>query len=288
MIGVQTRARPLPTRRARGFPLGVVLLCAVCGLVLFFLVAPILIIIPMSFGSALSLEFPPRSLSLQWYEKYFTSPAWLGATWVSFQVAVGTTLLATLLGTLASFALVRGQFPGKQVVYSFVISPIIIPAIIIAIAVYIVFTRLGLSGTALGLMLGHTILATPLVVVTVSATLKGFDETLERAAMSLGAGPFTTFREVTLPLIRPGVVAGAIFAFVTSFDEVIIAIFLSGRSATTLPKRMWDSVLLETDPTISAVSTLLIVLSLALLGSLEWLRGRGERALGRHAPTDGA
>ena len=227
-------------------------------LVLGFLLLPILIIIPMSFGSALSLEFPPRSLSFQWYQKYFTSHAWLQATVVSFQVALATMALATVMGTLASFGLVRGRFPGRDTLYALMLSPLVIPGIVIAVAVYLVFARAQLIGSPIALILAHTILALPLVIVNVSASLKGFDENLERAAMTLGAGPLRTFFYVTLPLIRPGFVAGALFGFMASFDEVIIAIFLSGPKTTTLPKRMWDSVLLETDPTISAISTLLI------------------------------
>jgi putative spermidine/putrescine transport system permease protein len=274
VIGSQARPLPIAARRPRTVAWSSVFLYGAAGLVLFFLLIPILIIIPMSFGSALSLEFPPRSLSLQWYQKYFTSPAWLGATWTSFQVAIGTTVLATPLGTLAAFGLVRGHFRGKDLVYSLVISPIIVPGVVIAVAVYIAFARLGLVGTPLAMILAHTVLAIPLVVVNVSATLKGFDETLERAAMSLGAGPLTTFLRVTFPIIRPGVIAGALFAFMTSFDEVIVAIFLAGRTATTLPKRMWDSVLLETDPTISAISTLLIGLTLLVLVASAVLRRR--------------
>jgi putative spermidine/putrescine transport system permease protein len=244
------------------------------GLVLLFLVVPILIIIPMSFGSALSLEFPPRSLSLQWYFKYFTSPAWLRATGISFEVALGTTVLATVLGTLAAFGLVRGRFAGRNVLYALILSPLIIPGIVIAVAVYLVFVRVGLVGSPLGLVLAHTVLALPLVVVNVSATLKGFDESIERAAMSLGASPIRAFWHVTFPSIRPGIIAGAMFAFMTSFDEVIIAIFLSGRTATTLPKRMWDSVLLETDPTIAAISTMLILLTMLVLVVPTIQRGR--------------
>jgi putative spermidine/putrescine transport system permease protein len=244
------------------------------GVVLLFLVVPILIIIPMSFGSALSLEFPPRSLSLQWYLKYFTSPAWLRATGISFEVALGTTVLATVLGTLAAFGLVRGRFAGRNVLYALILSPLIIPGIVIAVAVYLVFVRVGLVGSPLGLVLAHTVLALPLVVVNVSATLKGFDKSMERAAMSLGASPIRAFWHVTFPLIRPGIIAGAMFAFMTSFDEVIVAIFLSGRTATTLPKRMWDSVLLETDPTIAAISTMLILLTMLVLVVLTMQRRR--------------
>jgi len=243
--------------------------------VVVFLIVPILIIIPMSFGSALSLEFPPRSLSLQWYVKYFTTPAWLRATATSFEVAVGTTFLATSLGTPAAFGLLRGRFRGRDLLLALILSPLIIPGIVVAVAIYLVFARVHLVGSPLGLVLAHTVLALPLVVINVTATLKGFDASVERAAMSLGAGPIRTFRHITFPLIRPGIIAGALFAFMASFDEVIVAIFLSGRTATTLPKRMWDSVLLETDPTIAAISTMLIILAMAVLVLPTLRRGRG-------------
>lgn len=244
------------------------------ALVLGFLLIPLAIIVPMSFGSALSLEFPPRSLSLQWYIKYFTSPAWLQATAVSFQVAAATTILATVLGTLAAFGLVRGRFVGREPLYTFMLSPLIIPGIIVAVASYLLFAKAQLVGSKTAIVLAHTVIALPLVIVNVAASLKGFDESVERAAMSAGANRLQTFRYVTLPIIRPGFIAGAIFAFIASFDEVVIAVFLSGPHSTTLPKRMWDSVLLETDPTISAISTLLIAATVIALCGAAFLRRR--------------
>lgn len=241
------------------------LLWAVSAVVLVFLLAPIVIIIPMSFGSSASLEFPPRGLSLQWYDKYFSSASWLSASWVSLKVALGATALATVLGTLMSFALVRGRFPGRTALSALTLAPLIVPGVVIAVALYLLLARVGLSGTTPGLILAHTTIALPFVVVNVSISLRSFDENLERAAASAGATPFQVFRHVTLPVIRPGFIAGALFAFMASFDEVIIAIFLSGRNATTLPKRMWDSVLLETDPVIAAISTMLIVGTIAVL-----------------------
>ncbi|MEP6609033.1 MAG: ABC transporter permease [Burkholderiaceae bacterium] len=252
-------------------------------LVLVFLLAPILIVILMSFSASASLEFPPRGLSLQWYAKYFSSAAWLGATWVSFKVALGTTALATVLGTLASFGLVRGNFPGKPLLYALVLSPLVIPGVVVAVALYLLFGRLGLVGSPFGLVLAHTTIALPFVIVNVSISLKTFDRNIERAAMSAGADPLRTFRYVTLPLIRPGFVAGALFAFMASFDELIIAIFLAGRNATTLPKRMWDSVLLETDPVIAAISTLLIVGTLIFLALATGVRQRGSAAADSNA-----
>ncbi len=233
-------------------------LWAVSGLVIVFLLAPVLIIIPMSFGSALSLEFPPRSVSLQWYRHFFSSGPWLDAARVSLVVAAGAAAVSAVLGTLASFALVRGRFPGRDLIYLLILSPLVIPGVVVAIGMYLFLGRLGLVGSISGLIIAHTAIALPLVVVNMTAALQGFDRSIERAAMSAGANRLRTFWHVTLPVIRPGFTAGVLFAFMASFDEVIIAIFLSGRNATTLPKRMWDSVLLETDPTISAVSSLLV------------------------------
>ncbi len=188
-----------------------------------------------------------------------------------------TALLATALGTAASLALVRGRFPGRNAINSFIVSPLVVPTIIVAIGVYFVFAQARLVGNALGLVLAHTALALPFVVTNVSATLHGFDERLEYAAMNLGANRWQTFRLVTLPIIRPGVFAGALFAFITSFDELIVALFVSGSGAVTLPRKMWDSLRQEIDPTIAAVSTVLITFSIVILLAAELLRQRAER-----------
>ena len=245
-----------------------------CALVFLFLVAPIAIVVPMSFSSARFLKFPPPGFSLQWYANYFNSPDWIGATLTSIQVACLVTLLATTLGTLLALALTRGRFRGRGLVYAFSVSPMIIPLIISAIAIYFLYAKLHLVGTITGLVLAHTILAIPFVLILVSSTLKGFDPTLERAALSLGANPVKTFFLVTLPVIRPGVISAALFAFITSFDELVIAIFISGVHAVTLPKRMWDGIRMEIDPTIAAVSSLLIGVSVLLMLLVELLRRR--------------
>ncbi len=248
-----------------------------CSLVFLFLVLPIFVVIPLSFSSAPYLTFPPPGLSLRWYQNYLFREQWRDATVFSFQVGLLVTLLATVLGTLAAFALVRGRFPGKRLVSAFLISPMIVPVIIMAMAVYFLYARLQLIGTTVGMVMAHTVLAMPLVIVTVSATLKGFDRTLEHAARTLGAGPLQTFFQVTLPIIHPGVISGALFAFITSFDEVVIAIFISGTSAITLPKQMWDGIRTELDPTIAAVSALLITMSILLLLALALLARRMAR-----------
>jgi putative spermidine/putrescine transport system permease protein len=263
-FGVRAREKALGTR---------LVFYIVCTLIFLFLVLPIFIIVPISFSSSRFLQFPPRGFSLQWYTTYFESRNWTSATLRSFQVGILTTIFATILGTLASFALVRGEFRGKKLVYGIILSPLIIPVIITAIAVYYLFSELHLIGSLMGLVLAHTVLALPFVVVNVTATLQGFDVTLERAALSLGANRLVAFMKVTLPIIWPGIMSGALFAFITSFDEVVIAIFLCG-SKPTLPKQMWDGIRIAINPTISAVSSLLIVLSIVLLLVLQLVRSR--------------
>lgn len=249
----------------------------VCGLVLLFLVIPVFVVVPISFSAAPYLEFPPRELSLQWYREYFFGRGWLPATVLSFQVATVVTLVATVLGTAASFGLVRGTFPGKGLVYGLLLSPLIVPAIVTAIAVYFLYARLRLVGSWSGLVVAHTVLTVPIVVVIVSAALRGFDVTLERAALSLGASPLQAFRRVTLPLIAPAVVTAALFAFLMSFDEVVVAIFIGGTHAVTLPKKMWEGIRLEITPTIAAASSLLILLAITLVVTTQLLRQRMAR-----------
>lgn len=252
-------------------------LSVIAGLVLFYLILPILVVIPLSFSSASYLSFPPPGFSLHWYRNFFTRADWISSAWLSIWVGLAVTVLATTLGTPASVALVRGRFAGKGLVNAFILSPLIVPGIIVAIGIYFFYARLGVVGNPIALVLAHTCLAVPFVVINVSATLYGFDERLEYAAMSLGASPWGAFRQVTLPLIRPGVLAGALFAFITSFDELIVALFVSGTTAVTLPRRMWEGIRFEIDPTIAAVSTILVAFSGALLLTAELLRRRSER-----------
>jgi len=257
--------------------LGSFFLYVSCGLVFIFLIAPLFIVIPISFSSSRFLTFPPPGFSLQWYENYFGSRDWLEPTLVSFQAAFLTTITATILGTLLAVALVKGKFAGKNIVYSIAISPMIVPFIITAVAIYFFYSKLHLVGTIHGLVAAHTVMAIPFVLILVSTTLKGFDETLERASLSLGASPLKTFLFVTLPIIKPGVISGAFFAFIISFDELVIAIFISGIHAVTLPKRMWENIRLEIDPTIAAVASMLICLSVLMMVVIELLR---KRAIG--------
>jgi putative spermidine/putrescine transport system permease protein len=258
----------------------------VAGLVIFYLLFPIFVIIPLSFSSAVFLKFPPPGLSLQWYAKYLGRPAWTDATILSLWVGACVMILATVLGTAASFALVRGNFRGKRVINAVILSPLIVPGIVVAIAIYFFYSTLRVVGSPLALILAHTALAAPYVVVNVSATLYGFDRRLEQAAMNLGANRWRTFWHVTLPVIRPGVMAGAIFAFIASFDEVIVAIFISGTGAVTLPAKMWEGVRMEIDPTIAAVATIAIVVSLAAFTTAALLARRGRRLAPPPAEAD--
>lgn len=248
-----------------------------CGLVLLFLMAPIFIVVPISFSSSLYLDFPPRGFSLQWYERFLDSSEWTAALWTSVQAGILATLLACVLGTAAALGLARSRFPGKSLVIGFLVSPMIVPVIVLAIALYAVYAKMKLVGNLFGLVLAHAALGLPFVIVTVSATLQRVDERLEHAALSLGATPFKAFWHVLFPLIRPGVIAGAVFAFIASWDDVVIALFVSGTRSATLPKRMWEGLRSEIDPTIAAVSTLLIGLSVALMLVLELLRRRSAR-----------
>lgn len=256
-----------------------------CGVIFFYLVLPVLIVVPMSFSSSRYLHFPPPGFSLRWYANYFGDPEWVGATVRSLVVAGLVTLICTVVGTVAALGLVRGKFRAKQLINSLIVSPMIIPVIIIAIALYFFYAPfkqwgMPLIGTIPGLVIAHSLLALPMVVINVSATLRGFDRNLEMASQNLGASPAKTFWRITLPLIRPGIVSGALFAFITSFDELVIAIFISGSTARTLPVKMWEGIRLEIDPTIAAVSTFLISLSVALLLAIALL-GRDTTGRGR-------
>ncbi|MCS7246148.1 MAG: ABC transporter permease [Thermomicrobium sp.] len=263
-------------RQGFTIPWGRVLLAIFSALVLLYLVAPVLIVLPMSFSAAKYLSFPPPGLSLQWYENFFARADWTAATIQSIRVAFTVMILATVLGVAASLALVRSSFPGKELVNLIIVSPLVVPAIIVAIAIYGIYVRLHLVQTFWGLVLAHTVLAIPYVIVNVSATLRGVDIRLEQAAQSLGANSWQTFRYVTLPLISPGIFAGAVFAFIASFDELIVALFIAGARGRTLPMRMFEGLRMEIDPTIAAVSSMLIVFSVVVLASAELARRRSR------------
>ncbi|MER9839557.1 ABC transporter permease subunit [Mesorhizobium sp. M0145] len=234
-------------------------------LVVFYLLVPELLVVIMSFSSGQFLEFPPPSLSLQWYRAFFGDPSWYGAAWTSIQIGILTTILSTILGMLAAYGLNRSPPRLRSSLTMVILMPITFPIIVVAIATYLGLLKLGLLGSMTGIILAHTIGAIGYVVVIVSATLANFDSALERAAMSMGANPLRTFIRVTLPLIRPGIIGGAVFAFLASFDEIVITSLVAGFSIRTLPMKMWENIRNQIDPTIAAVSSLLILVPVLCL-----------------------
>jgi putative spermidine/putrescine transport system permease protein len=253
---------------------GAVIVMAMGFTVLFFLIAPVVIVVIVSFGDSAYLQFPPKAWSFRWYHRFLGDPQWVTAMWVSVRVAAIASVLSTLLAIPAAFSLVRGRFRLKSAFYAFVLSPLIVPIIITSIGLYFFFVRLGGSGSVLAMGLGHAILALPIVVIIITATLQGFDENLERAALSLGASRFYAVRHVTLPLVWPGIFAGGLFAFLISFDELLVPLFLSGIRAQTLSLRIWESIQYELSPVIAAVSTFLIAVTIVILSSTTLLRRR--------------
>lgn len=258
-----------------------------CGLVFIFLIAPILIIVPLSFNSEPYFTFTPAMLSLdpegyslRWYQDIFDNPQWTEAIRNSLIIGIASTILSTILGTLAALGLQRSDLPFRGAIMGLLISPLIVPVVIAAAGMYFFYSTIGLAQTNLGIILAHTALGTPFVVITVSATLAGFDRSLTRAASSLGAKPSTVFFRVTLPIIAPGVISGSLFAFITSFDEVVMVLFLGGPGQRTIPRQMWSGIREQISPTILAVATCLIVISVLLLVAIELLRRRSERLRG--------
>jgi len=251
-----------------------------CGAVLLFLIAPILAVMPLSFNSVPFFTYPMPGLSLRWYQDFFLTDRWQGALHNSLIVASSTTVLAMILGTLAALGLSRANFPMRTAVMSLLISPIVVPVVITAVGMYFFFAEVGLLNTYTGLILAHTALASPFVVITVTATLVGFDHSLSRAAASLGASPSMVFFKVILPLILPGMISGALFAFGTSFDEVVVVLFVASPEQRTLPKVMFAGIREMISPTITAAATVLILVSIGMLTTVELLRRRSERLRG--------
>jgi putative spermidine/putrescine transport system permease protein len=254
-----------------------VLLWAAGGAVILFLVAPIAAIVPLSFNAEPFFTYPMPGLSLRWYQEFFGSDVWQLALRNSIIVATSATVLSTTRGTLAAIGLTRPECPARATITAVLISPMIVPVIVTAVGVYYAFAAVGLLNTLTGLILAHTAIGAPFVVITVTATLASFDHNLMRAAASLGAAPVEAALRVMLPIIAPGVISGALFAFVTSFDEVVIAPFIAGSEERTLPRQMWSGVRETLSPTIAAVATLLILVSTLLLATMQWLHRRAER-----------
>jgi len=259
----------------------------ICGSIFFFLIAPIIIIIPLSFNALdfftftkKMLTLDPEGYSLKHYTDFLTNPAWTDAVKNSFLIAPAATLLATAFGTLAAIGLSQPHVPFRRAIMAILISPMIVPLIISAAGMYFFYSRIGIQGTYFGVVLAHAALGTPFVIITVTATLVGFDNSLTRAAANMGANPVTTFFRVQMPLIIPGVVSGALFAFITSFDEVVVVLFLGSAAQKTLPWQMFTGLREQISPTILAAATVMVVISIALLTVLEMLRRRSERLRG--------
>ncbi|MCW6507811.1 ABC transporter permease [Lichenifustis flavocetrariae] len=239
-----------------------------------YLAGPIVVFIPLSFSDKALFHYPIQSFSLRWYHQLVTSPEWLRAVLNSLAVATSASVLATILGVAAAFGLWRARFRGKEAVMMVIMTPMIVPAVISGVSMYLALAKVGLGNTHLGLILAHTALAAPLVVITVSATLSKFDTTLLRAAANLGANPLTAFRRVCLPVIASGVFTGAIFAFALSFDDVVVALFIAGPAQRTLPVQMYMQANDLVDLTITAAATVMLVLSLALMVGVEFMKKR--------------
>ncbi|MGP3698760.1 ABC transporter permease [Rhodobacter sp. NSM] len=279
----------------------------ICALIFLFLIAPILIVIPLSFNvepyftfTEKMLALDPEGYSLRWYDTLLTfgmsapdaprttswwMDVWNNAAWVraaknSVIIGVSSTIVATVLGTVAALGLSRPEMPYRRAIMAILISPMIVPIIITATGLFFFYSATGLAGSYVGVVLAHATLGIPFVIITVTATLVGFDKSLTRAAASLGASPTTTFFKVTMPLILPGVISGGLFAFVTSFDEVVVVLFVAAHDQQTIPRQMWNGIREQISPAILSVATILVIVSVALLATVELLRRRSERLRG--------
>ena len=267
--------------------LGARVLAGLAYLTLFFLILPILVIVPLSFNAEPFFSFTegmirldPDAYSLRWYRQMFADPNWMLAIRNSFLIGICATVIATVLGTLAAVGMTSRYMPFKNMITALMLSPMIVPLIIMAAGMFFFYTRYNIAGTFIGIIMAHAALGIPFVMISVTATLSGFDNALYQAGLSMGATPLRAFRDITLPLIRPGVISGALFAFVTSFDEVVIVIFLAEPGQRTIPRQMFAGLREQINPTILAVATLLILASVLFLVSLEMLRRRSDRLRG--------
>jgi putative spermidine/putrescine transport system permease protein len=278
-----------------------------CAAIFFFLIAPILIIIPLSFNAEPYFTFTPEMLSFdaegystRWYDLLLTfgmdapelerdsnwwSDAWANSAWItaaknSIIIGFFSTILATCLGTLAALGLSRPEMPYRRTIMAILISPMIVPIIIVATGMFFFYSSIGLAGSYVGIVMAHATLGIPFVIITVTATLVGFDHSLTRAAANLGATPTTTFFKIVMPLILPGIISGGLFAFVTSFDEVVVVLFVADFDQQTIPRQMWNGIREQISPAILAVATILVVFSIGLLTTVEVLRRRSERLRG--------
>ncbi len=280
---------------------------AICALVFIFLIAPILLVVPLSFNAEpyftiteRMLTFDPAGYSLRWYDTLLTQgmqrpdaardwawwlDAWRHSAWIlaaknSLIIGFFSTALATVLGTVAALGMSRPEMPYRRAIMAMLISPMIVPIIITATGLFFFYSKVGLANSYLGIILAHATLGIPFVIITVTATLSGFDHSLTRAGASLGASPTTVFRRITVPLIPPGIIAGALFAFVTSFDEVVVVLFVAAHDQQTIPRQMWNGIREQISPAILAMATILVFFSISLLTAIELLRRRSERLRG--------
>jgi ABC-type spermidine/putrescine transport system permease subunit II len=249
----------------------------IASLVLLFLILPNLIIVPVSFNPTEFYEFPPRAWSLRWYEHFFSDQRWTDALLRSVRIGLATAVLSSILGVCTAMALVRGDMRGLKLIGAVVMAPLVVPHVILAAGLFVFYVRLGILQSELGLVLAHTLIATPICTVAISVSLRTLRRDLELAAMSLGAGYVRTFFSVTLPQIAPGLLTGAIFAFVSSFDETTMSIFLGGLKSTTLPMKMWEGITVESNPVLPAASTILLIVSTLPLVVVELRRYLRER-----------
>ena len=263
--------------------LGRIVYLVFCTLVFVFLVAPIIVIVPLSFNAEPYFTFTegmlrldPEAWSLRWYREIIQNDVWMGSLANSLVIGVSATVVATILGTLAALGLASSAMPARRAIMGVIISPMVTPVIIAAAGMFFFFSGLGLGQTHVGIILAHAVLGVPFVVVTVTATLAAFDFNLSNAAASLGAGPWTTFRRVQFPLIAPGIISGALFAFAVSFDEVVVVLFMGGVEQRTIPRQMWSGIREQISPAILAVATFLIVFAVLLLLTVSWLRRHGK------------
>lgn len=252
-------------------------LSAICAVMSLFLLLPILFIVALSFGSSRWLIFPPPGWTLKWYEELFADPRWIGAALTSAKIGLIVMVISVALGLLASLALVRGTFRGREVLRAFFLTPMVLPVVIVAVALYAAFLRLGLNGTLVGFVIAHVIVALPFAIITITGALETFDPAIEDAAILCGASPWEARLRVTLPGIRHGLFSAAIFSFLISWDEVVLAIFMASPSLQTLPVKVWTTLRQDLTPVIAAASTLLVALTVLLMIAAAVLRkGKSE------------
>lgn len=251
-------------------------LVMITALVMLFLILPVAFIIALSFGSSQWLAFPPPGWTLRWYQEFFADPRWLASIWTSAKIGVLVMLSATFLALISSFALVRGNFAGREALRAAFLTPMILPVVVVAVAFYAFFLKIGLNGTLLGFVIAHTVLAFPFAMIPISAALAGFDKSVEDAAILCGASPWEARLRITLPSIRHGLFAAMVFSFLVSWDEVVVAIFMASPTLQTMPVRIWGSLRQDLSPVIAAASSLLILLTLVLMLLAAFLRKKAK------------